>query len=71
MTRSGEKRAELLTLKQACELLNCHPNTLRAWDEKGYLIALRSGTRRDNRYRREDVMKLLEKNNAEPRKPRS
>jgi len=49
MTRSGGKRAELLTLKQACELLNCHPNTLRAWDEKGYLIALRSGTRRDNR----------------------
>lgn len=51
----------MLTLKQASELLNCHPNTLRKWDAKGYLVAVRFGTRRDRRYRREDVMKMLEK----------
>jgi excisionase family DNA binding protein len=61
MTQSGEKKPKLLTLKQACEILNCHPNTLRAWDAKGYLVAVRFGTRRDRRYRKEDVTKLLEK----------
>ena len=68
MTQSGEKEPKLLTLRQACELLNCHPNTLRAWDEKGYLVAVRFGTRRDRRYRREDVMKLLEKNSGKTEK---
>ena len=61
MTQSERKQPKLLTLNQACGLLNCHPNTLRAWDKKGYLIAVRFGTRRDRRYRREDVMKLLKK----------
>ena len=61
MTQSEKNEPKLLTLKQACELLNCHPNTLRAWDAKGYLVAVRFGTRRDRRYRREDMMKLLEK----------
>ena len=64
MTQSDSKQPKLLTLKQACELLNCHPNTLRSWDEKGYLVAVRIGTRRDRRYRREDVMKLLKKDST-------
>ena len=61
MTQSEKKQPKLLTLKQASELLNCHPNTLRKWDAKGYLVAMRFGTRRDRRYRKEDVMKLLKK----------
>jgi excisionase family DNA binding protein len=61
MTQSEKKQPKLLTLKQASEILNCHPNTLRKWDAKGYLVAIRFGTRRDRRYRREDVMKLLKK----------
>lgn len=61
MIQSQEKQPELLTLKQACELLNCHANTLRAWDKKGYLIAVRFGTRGDRRYKREEVMKLLQR----------
>ena len=68
MPQKSNKEPKLLTLKQACEILNCHPYTLRAWDEKGYLVAVRFGTRRDRRYRREDVMKLLEKNNGKNRK---
>lgn len=55
------KQPKLLTLKQASEILNCHPNTLRAWDKSGYLIAVRFGTRKDRRYRREDIEKLLRK----------
>lgn len=54
--------SQLLTLKQTCELLQCHPNTLRQWDSKGILVAVRIGVRRDRRYRKEDVMKFMEHN---------
>ena len=53
---------QLLTLKQTSELLNVHPNTLRQWDEKGVLVAVRIGVRRDRRYRNEDVAKLIKDN---------
>lgn len=48
----------LLTLKQASELLGCHPNTLRQWDKSGLLQAVRFGARKDRRYRRDDILKL-------------
>ena len=50
---------EILTLRQACEFLNCHPNTLRNWDNNGYLKAIRFGSRGDRRYRKEDIVKLI------------
>lgn len=51
---------ELLTLKEACEILKYHPNTLRQWDRKGILVAVRFGERKDRRYRKEDILRLLE-----------
>ena len=56
-----EKLPKILTLKQACELLNCHPNTLRNWDNKGILRAIRFGQRGDRRYNKEDILKILKK----------
>ncbi len=53
---------DILTLQQACEVLNCHPNTLRQWDNKGILKAIRFGTRRDRRYKKSDILKLLNQN---------
>jgi excisionase family DNA binding protein len=50
---------DILTLQQACEALNCHPNTLRQWDNKGILKAIRFGTRRDRRYKKVDILKIL------------
>jgi putative resolvase len=50
----------MLTLRQASELLQVHPNTLRNWDKRGILKSIRVGTRADRRYRKEDVMKLLQ-----------
>ena len=50
---------ELLTLEEASAVLKCHPNTLRQWDKKGILVALRFGARGDRKYRKNDIMKLL------------
>ena len=50
---------KLLKLSKAAELLNVHPNTLRKWDKKGILKAIRFGERKDRRYRKEDIMKLV------------
>ena len=50
---------ELLTLKEACEILKVHPNTLRQWDEKGILKAVRFGQRKDRRYRKEDIQNFI------------
>lgn len=54
-----EEYPEILTLQEACDILNCHPNTLRNWDNRGILKAIRFGTRKDRRYRKEDLEKIL------------
>lgn len=58
--KKSKKLSELLTLSETAKVLNVHSNTLRKWDKKGILIAVRFGERRDRRYKKEDVMKLLE-----------
>jgi excisionase family DNA binding protein len=59
-SKSNEKELpELLTLEEASEVLKCHPNTLRQWDKKGILVALRFGARGDRKYRKDDILKLL------------
>ena len=55
-----KKLSELLTLSETAKILNVHPNTLRKWDKKGILVAVRFGERRDRRYKKEDVLKLTE-----------
>lgn len=57
--KTRNKMPELLTLKETCGILKCHPNTLRQWDNKGILVAVRFGQRKDRRYRKEDILKLL------------
>ena len=55
----NEKIPELLTMKETCDLLKVHANTLRQWDKNGVLKAVRFGTRKDRKYKKEDVLKLL------------
>ena len=50
---------ELLSLTEACEILKAHPNTLRQWDKKGILSAVRFGPRGDRRYKKEDIEKFI------------
>ena len=51
---------ELLTLEEASTYLKCHPNTLRQWDKKGILPAIRIGERRARRYKKEDLEKFVQ-----------
>jgi len=53
----------LLTLQEAAEMLNLHPETLRRWDNSGKLPAVRVNERGDRKYRREDVEKLIASSN--------
>lgn len=57
--KHDEKVPELLTLKETCDLLKVHANTLRQWDKKGILKAVRFGARKDRRYKKNDVLNLL------------
>ena len=58
------KLPELITLKDAAEALKVHPNTLRLWDKKGILVAVRIGEKKIRRYRKEDILKLINKNDG-------
>lgn len=55
---------DMMTLQQASDVLNVHPNTLRNWDNEGVLKAVRYGKRGDRRYRKEDILKILIQNNG-------
>ena len=57
--KNNKEIPELITLQEACDILKCHPNTLRQWDNKGILVAVRFGERKDRRYRKEDILQLL------------
>jgi len=54
---------ELLTLIEASNILKVHPNTLRDWDKKGILIAVRIGIKKSLRYRKSDIEKFIDKKN--------
>lgn len=56
-------KQKLIKISEASELLNVHPNTLRIWDKKGILKAVRFGVRGDRRYELEKIKKILNKNN--------
>ncbi len=61
MKEEIQEDSSLLTLKTASELLGCHPNTLRQWDNNGTLVAVRLGARKDRYYRKADVLRLIGK----------
>jgi len=54
---------ELLTLTEAAQVLKVHPNTLRLWDKKGILKAVRIGVKRVRRYKKEDIERFINSKN--------
>lgn len=65
MNGKVETLPDLLTLEQVSALLQVHPNTLRNWDKDGTLKAIRLGARKLYRYKKEDIIKLLDKSQGE------
>ncbi|MBI4100232.1 helix-turn-helix domain-containing protein [Candidatus Microgenomates bacterium] len=62
MAETYQRLPELLTIKQVSKILAVHMTTLRRWDKKGKLKAVRVGLRSgvgERRYRREDIIKLI------------
>ena len=51
---------DLLDIKQAAALLNVSETSLRRWTNSGRLRSMRVGLRRERRFRREDLLALLE-----------
>jgi putative resolvase len=51
---------ELLTIKQASQLINVHPNTLRNWEKEGKIQAVRIGTRRDRRFPKSNILNIYQ-----------
>lgn len=62
MSKTSDEFPKLLSMKEVSELLKVHPNTLRLWDKKGILKAVRFGARRDRKYIKKEVLKLIENN---------
>ena len=61
---TGAQISELLTLKETCDILKVHPNTLRQWDKKSVLKAVRIGIKKSLRYRKEDIEKFINQKNG-------
>jgi DNA-binding transcriptional MerR regulator len=56
---SFEEMPELLTIKDVTHLLNVHPNTLRNWEKEGLIQVVRIGPRKDRRYKKEIIAKMM------------
>ncbi|MDD5147743.1 MAG: helix-turn-helix domain-containing protein [Candidatus Daviesbacteria bacterium] len=66
MAEDYKRLPALLTIKQVSKILNVHITTLRRWDKKGKLKAIRVGLRSgvgERRYHREDIIKIMAKQN--------
>lgn len=61
-------QAKLITIKEAATLLGVSALTLRNWDTKGKLIALRHPLNNYRVYKRADIESLIEKisSNTQP-----
>ena len=61
----SQKIPKLITLKEASFMLRCHENTLRAWDKKSILKAVRIGVRGDRKYKKNQIVDFLNKSNPQ------
>jgi len=56
---------ELLAVREAADLLKVHGNTIRKWDRKGILTAMRVGPGNQRRFRKSEVLALLSRKTQE------
>lgn len=55
---SNMDNTNLLNIRQACRILNVHPDTLRRWEKESKINCIRIGPRKDRRYKIEDIYSL-------------
>jgi len=53
------KSGRLLTVREACQLLNVHSNTLRRWGNLGLIKVYRIGPAGQRRFRAEDISAFI------------
>lgn len=54
----GELR-RMMTVNEVAHLLNIHSSTVRRWEREGHLKSCRIGPGSSIRFKREDVLKLM------------
>lgn len=54
----------MITIEEASRLLGVNPETLRRWDRSGEFHAIRLGKRGDRRYKKQDILRLLNNKNT-------
>ena len=59
---SLEELPELLTIADVSNLLNVHQNTLRNWEKQGLIEVVRIGRRKDRRFKKEMIWKIMNGN---------
>jgi excisionase family DNA binding protein len=55
-----EQMGDVLTMREACKILNVHSNTLRRWSNQGRIRTYHIGVARQRRFKRDDITALLE-----------
>lgn len=61
VSKPNNSMEELLTIHEAAKILKVHPNTLRTWDNKGILKAIRIGEKKIRRYHLEEIKMFIKK----------
>lgn len=54
-------KIKLLRIRVVAEMLGVNVTTLRRWDKSGRLPAIHIGKRKDRRYKEEDIVKFIAK----------
>ena len=71
LDRAITQEPELLDIAQAAAFLHVSPMSLRRWTNSGRLPCFRVGGRRERRFRRADLLALLERSGEPVRAPRA
>src|SRR3989454_7959641 len=71
LDRAIPQEPELLDIAQAAAFLHVSPMSLRRWTNSGRLPCFRVGGRRERRFRRADLLALLERSGEPVRAPRA
>ncbi|MDP2693114.1 MAG: type I restriction-modification system subunit M [bacterium] len=61
ITKKIEETPDLLSIGEVSKLFNIHPDTLRNWEKSGELVPLRIGSRKDRKYRKQDIETIVAK----------